>query len=39
MVPQKVNIPGWPYYVTIDGEVFRFGSKKTTKTNSGKRRI
>ena len=31
MVPQKVNIPGWPYYVTIDGEVFRFGSKKPLK--------
>ena len=27
-VPQKVAIPGWPYCITIEGEVYRNGSKK-----------
>lgn len=31
MVPQKVQIPGWPYYLTIDGEVFREGKKDPVK--------
>lgn len=30
-VPQKVAIPGWPYYITIEGEVFRNGSQKPLK--------
>lgn len=30
-IPQKVSIPGYPYYITIDGEVFREGSKKPLK--------
>ena len=34
-VPQKVPIPGYPYYVTIDGEVFRDGSKVPLKVSEG----
>lgn len=30
-VPQKVDIPDYPYYITIDGEVFRKGSDKPLK--------
>lgn len=29
--PQKVDIPGYPYYITIDGEVFRNGAKEPLK--------
>lgn len=31
MPPQKVQIPGFPYYITIDGEVYRNGAKKPLK--------
>lgn len=31
MIPQKVKIKDFPYYVTIDGQVFRIGSNKPLK--------
>ena len=31
MIPQSVRIPGWPYYLAIDGHVYRDGSKKPLK--------
>lgn len=31
MIPQSVRIPGWPYYITIEGHVYRDGSKKPLK--------
>lgn len=31
MVPQKIKIPDWPYYLTIDGYVYREGSEKPLK--------
>lgn len=31
MIPQSVPIPGWPYYLTIDGKVYRNGKSKPRK--------
>lgn len=31
MIPQSVRIPGWPYYLTIEGHVYRDGAKKPLK--------
>lgn len=36
MVPQKVEIEGWPYYITIEGKVFRNGSNKPLKPYEGR---
>lgn len=30
-MPQKVQIPGWPYYLTIEGHVYRDGSDRPLK--------
>lgn len=30
-VPQSVKIPDWPYYITIDGQVFREGKSHPLK--------
>lgn len=31
MVPQSIKIPGWPYRITIEGNVYREGSSKPLK--------